>query len=77
MECSLEGQFQGGGYETMRVHRSCVLRSFQWFSMHNLIFYSLYIGRQNKNSDSNQLMRPQPLLPGIENRQEIPILKEK
>ena len=40
---------QGDGYEAMRVHRSYAQRSFQCFSMINLIFfYSLYLGRQNK-----------------------------
>ena len=68
--------FQGGGYETIRVHRSYVLRSFQCFSIINLIL--LFIkGPQHKISDINQLMRPQPRVHCIENRQEILVLNEK
>ena len=33
--CLVLLQIQGGGYETIRVHRSYVLRSFQCFSMIN------------------------------------------
>ena len=33
-------------------------------------FFQYILGRLNKISDSNQLMRLQPWVPGIENRQE-------
>ena len=62
------------GYEAIRVHRTYVLRSYQCFSI--MIFF-INSGRQNKISNSNQLMRPQPWVPGIKNRQEKAILKEK
>ena len=39
-------------------------------------FFLFILGRQIKISDSNQGMRPQPWVPGIENRQEMSVLNE-
>ena len=47
------------------------------FLNHKSDFFLLIFGRQNKISESNQLMRPQPQVSGIKNCQEKSILKEK
>ena len=39
---------------------------FHWYMQ----FFQYILGRLNKISESNQLMRLQPWVPGIENRQE-------
>ena len=40
-------------------------------------FCLFILGRRNKISDSNQQMRPPSRVPGIEDRQEKSIIKEK